>query len=34
VRLGRGVPPADGLTRRKPNWRGGGTFTAKTDFVL
>tara|TARA_R110002124_G_scaffold38253_7_gene121623 strand:+ start:79017 stop:80540 length:1524 start_codon:yes stop_codon:yes gene_type:complete len=34
VRLGRGAPPADGLTRRKPNWRGGGTFTAKTDFVL
>ncbi|MCF3628154.1 phage terminase large subunit [Thalassospiraceae bacterium LMO-SO8] len=34
VRLGRGVPPANGLSRRKPNWRGGGTFTAKTDFTL
>ncbi|PIW30496.1 MAG: hypothetical protein COW30_02090 [Rhodospirillales bacterium CG15_BIG_FIL_POST_REV_8_21_14_020_66_15] len=34
VRLGRGVPPADGVTRRKPNWPGGGTFKARTDFAV
>lgn len=34
VRLGRGVPPSGDVPRRKPNWRSGGTFTAKTDFIL
>ncbi|UTW51496.1 phage terminase large subunit [bacterium SCSIO 12827] len=34
VRLGRGVPPSGDAPRRKPNWRSGDTFTAKTDFIL